>query len=70
MTGDIHKALRLPSSERWRAPSRTYPTGRTCPDCGSVLSTYNPGPTCYAHAETIAPETFGRQASRKRKDAP
>lgn len=36
--------LKLPDAELG-----TYPKGRVCVDCPTILSIYNPGPSCWVH---------------------
>jgi hypothetical protein len=42
-----------------RKPARKYTsaTERRCTVCGERLSTYNPGPNCFAHSATAVSRT-------------
>jgi hypothetical protein len=41
--------------------SKTYPAGRCCSECETVLSIYNPLTTCSLHTPRRAPRLRGHQ---------
>lgn len=41
--------------------SKTYPAGRRCQDCETILSIYNPQPTCQVHTPRRKPRLKGRK---------
>lgn len=42
---------------------KTHAPGRTCPECGTRVSVYNPAPTCFRHTPKKKPQIRGRNGT-------